>query len=223
MGYIYNNKSSFSTFSPRSCLMSFPPIISESLGCGKLMSSPILGSLLPVPHSVLRTDVSAQVSTTQSRASLVLHPVPTRGHCLPAHPPPAFALGGNGTHKSYTSAPPCGTSVVIILYAPCIGPSSLTVTPTAALLEGNSLSVPFGPSPKHGPKQCPRGVPDTGCVRAVLSFFLAAPPLGLWREHLRGGLHCTQTTPASGLWDIVLGLNLCACISSSFQGGSNSP
>lgn len=205
MGYIYNNKSSLSTFSPRPCLMSFPPIISESLGCGKLMSSPILGFLLPAPHSVLRTEVSTQVSTTQSRASLVLHPVPTRGHCLPAHPLPAFALGGIGTHKSYTSAPPCGTTAVTILYAPCIDPSSLTVTPTAALLEeGNVLSVPFGPSPKHGPKQC-CCVPDTGCVRAVLRLFLAAPPLGLWREPLRGGLHCTQTTPASASGTLFLG------------------
>lgn len=105
MGYIYNNKSYFSTSPTLPYLISFPLIISEKSGVEELMSSPIqiLGFLLSASISVPMIEVSAQISNTQSRASLVLYLVPSRGGALsPITPTACLPLGGIETHKSYT-------------------------------------------------------------------------------------------------------------------------
>lgn len=129
---------------------------------GQLIRSPTQGSGLP-PSSTISasiTEVSAQVST--QRASSVLPQLPTRGHSLPSYSRPAFALGVPGTHKSCTQAPPVATTAATTLHAPCIDrpPPSLTVMPTASLLEGGNTFCASWALPQAWPKAVLICVPE---------------------------------------------------------------
>lgn len=174
-------------------------------------------------------EVSGKVSTSPSRASAVLPLVPTRGHCFLFHHCMPWLLEALGPTRAVPKPLPMATTAATILHAPCTDSSSLTVMPTAALLEeGNALSVPFGLSPKHGPKQCwlvfqtltemhDRSSDMFTCSFSSRTLMGAA---GMWTplhlNHLcfRPLGHC----PWAGL---------CAWISvlrtSSFPGGSNGP
>lgn len=183
MGYTKSNKSYFSTSVPLPCSISFSQVISRKPGVGELMSSPIQDSGLPPIMAAIISDpmieVPAQVSTTQKRTSL------EKGQRYSLWLP----LGGTVSHHTHCLSllsealgPPraasrpllMATTAAIILHAPCIDPSSLTMMPTATQLEGgNVLYVPFWPSPSMAQSSadlCPRHSQDM--QEQLLRFYL---------------------------------------------------
>lgn len=111
----------------------------------------------------------------------VLPLAPPRGHCLPSHPLPAFALGGIGTYKNCTQPSPRGHHCHI-------HPSCSLHWPLKSHNNARSYSTrrrkcpfcAFVALPKHGPKQCWLVSPTlTGYVGAALTFIFVASALGL--------------------------------------------